>query len=69
MLEMLNGYIKQFAALNNLNEHIQVYSIRPSKNNPDRFQVFANVSKVLRAGFRQHNDKVTLGLTTCRVYD
>ena len=55
--------------LNNLNDHLQVYSIRPLKNNPVRFQVFANVSKVLRPGFRRYNDNVTLGLTTCRVYD
>jgi hypothetical protein len=69
MLEMQNGYIKQFTALNDLKDHIQFFSIRPLKNNADRFQVFANVSNVLRAGFRRFNDKVTLGLTTCRVYD
>ena len=55
--------------LNNLNDHLQVYSIRPLKNNPDRFPVFANVSKVLRPGVRRYNDNATLGLTTCRVYD
>ena len=69
MLAMQNGFIKQFAKSNDINEHIQIFSVRPLKNNPDKFQIFANVSNTLRDGFRYFKDKVTLGLSSCRVYD
>ncbi len=69
MLVMQNGYIKQFSNSNDINEHIQIFSVRPLKNNPQKFQVFASVSTTLREGFRHFKDKVTLGLSSCKVYD
>ena len=69
MLTMQNGYIKTFAVSNKIEEHITIHAIRPLKNNSHRHQVFATVSPVLRQGLKYFNDKVTLGLTTCKVYD
>ena len=69
MLVAQNSHIKKFAVLNNINDHIKIYAIRPLKNNESLFEAFANVSSVLREGFHHNKDKVTLGLTTCKVYD
>ena len=69
MLVVQNGYIKKFAVSNNIYDHIKIYVIRPLKNDASCFQVFADVSSVLREGFRHYKDKVTLGLTTCKIYD
>lgn len=69
MLVMQNGYIKQFSNINNIEDHIDINTIRPLRNNPDKYQVFATVSNILREGFQHHNNKVTLGLISCRVYD
>ena len=69
MLTMQNGYIKQFAVNNVLEDHITINAIKPLKNNASLFQVFGNVSTVLREGFHHFFDKVTLGLSSCKVYD
>ena len=69
MLPMQNDFIKQFAVSNKIEEHILIRSICPLKNNQSLFQVFASVSPVLRQGLAHYRNKLTLGLTTCRVYD
>ena len=69
MLELQNGFIKGFASKNDLKQHIQIYTVRPLKNNPSVFQVFANISSTLREGFTYFKNKVTLGLQSCRIYD
>ena len=69
MLVMQNGYIKKFAISNNIEDHIKIHAIRPLKNNASCFQVFGDVSSVLREGFCHFKDKVTLGLSSCKVYD
>ena len=69
MLVLQNGFIKGFASKNDINQHIKIFAVRPLKNNPNCFQVFANVSTKLREGFNYFNNRVTLGLSTCKVYD
>ena len=69
MLIMQNGFIKKFAVSNRIEDHITFYAIRSLKNNPECFQAFANISTTLREGFRQFKDKVTLGLTMCKIYE
>ena len=69
MLVMQNGYIKKFASCNDIYDHFKIFSIRPLKNNPERYQIFASVSQLLREGFSKFHNKVTLGLNSCKVYD
>ena len=69
MLVMQNCYIKKFAVSNKIQDHMKIYAIRPLKNNPSCFQAFANVSSVLREGYKFFKDKVTIGLTSCKIYD
>ena len=69
MLELQNGFIKGFASKNDINEHIEINAIRPLKNDPNCYQVFANIGKTLREGFQYFKDKITLGFATCKVYD
>jgi hypothetical protein len=69
MLVKQNEFVRRFTAVNNINDHFKVLAIRPTKNNQNVFQVFAAVSGILRDGIKQFRDKVTLGLTSCKVYD
>ena len=69
MLVKQNGYIKKFAVSNNIKDHIKVHVVKPLKNNPSCFQIFCDVSAVLREGFHHYNEKVTLGLMSCKIYD
>ena len=69
MLELQNGFIKRFASTNNLDDHIEVFAIRPLKNNAESFQAFANVSTTLREGLNIYKNRVTIGLVSCKVYD
>ena len=69
MLVKQNDFVRNFALANNIDDHFKVFSVRPTKKNPNVFQIFATVSQVLRDGFKQYKDKLTLGLTSCKVYD
>ena len=64
-----NNLIKKFVELNDINDHLQVHSIKPLRNNQERFQVFATVSQVLREGMSKSNDKLLMGINSCKVYD
>ena len=64
-----NDYIKSFAAVNKIDDHIRVNAVKPLRNKPDVYQVFASVSPILREGISHHNNKVIIGLKSCKVYD
>ena len=64
-----NMLIKRFAEANNFDEHFRIHSVKPLKNNPEKFQVFASVSECLREGFRRAKDKLLMGVNTCKIYD
>jgi hypothetical protein len=64
-----NEFVKKFATNNNIEDHLRVFAVRPTRNNQNVFQAFVSVSAALRDGIKQHGDKVTLGLTTCKVYN
>ena len=64
-----NQFVKHFAMVNDINEHIEIHDIKPTKAKPSVFQVFASVSEALRKGFRNYKDKITIGLMSCKVYD
>ena len=64
-----NQFIKQFATVNPIIEHIEIYDVKPTRAKPQVFQVFASVSEALRKGIGNYKDKVIIGLTSCKVYD
>ena len=43
--------------------------IKPVKNNPTVYPVFASVSPVLRDGITNFRNKVVIGLSSCKIYD
>ena len=69
MMVKQNDFIKKFATTNDIDDHCKVLVVRPTKRNAGMFQVFVSISAVLRDGIKQHNDRITLGLTSCKVYD
>ena len=69
MLPIQNDFIKMFSVSNNIQEHFSIYAVRPCKNNKEIYQVIATASPVFRQGLQHHNDRLTLGLATCRIYD
>ena len=69
MIVKQNKYIRDFAKNNKIDNHIRVHIIKPLKNNETCFQAFCDISTVLREGFSHYNDKLTLGLKSCKVYD
>ena len=64
-----NMFVKDFATANNIDEHIDVHDIKPTRANPMVFQAFVSVSEVLRNGLRNYRDKVIIGLKSCKIYD
>ena len=64
-----NHFLQQFSVCNVLNEHLHIHDIKPTKARAHVYQVFASVSPDLRKGLQAHNDKVTIGLSVCKVYD
>ena len=68
-LFLQNSLIKKFSESNDINDHLEVHSIKPLQNNQNRFQVFATVSQVLREGINKANDKLVMGISSCKVYD
>ena len=64
-----NAFIKQFSVLNKIEDHLNIHVIKPLRNTPTVFQVFASVSPVLREGLKYHKDKIVIGLMSCKIYD
>ena len=64
-----NHFIRQFTTVNDINEHIEIHDVKPTRAKPSIFQAFASVSDTLRKGFYNYKDKVTVGLTSCKIYD
>ena len=69
MLVQQNNFLRQFSQGNNIDDHINVFTVKPIRGKTDVFQAFARISQLLREGFRTFKDKITLGLSTCKIYD
>lgn len=69
LLKQQNHFLSQFAEANKLEDHIKVFAVKPTRSNQNIYQAFARISSVLRQGFKTFNDKVLIGLSTCKVYD
>ena len=64
-----NETIKQFTANNKIEDHIKIHVVKPLRNKPTVYQVFASVSPVLRDGLRHHRDRILIGVASCKIYD
>ena len=64
-----NELIDKFCMSNNLDDHFKVDSVKPLRNNPAKFQVFATVSPILREGISKSKDKLVMGVSYCKIYD
>ena len=69
MVVKQNEFVRKFMTSNNIEDHFKVLVVRPTKRNENVFQAFVSVSAMLRDGIKQYKDKITLGLTSCKVYD
>jgi hypothetical protein len=69
MLSTQNEFIKMFKIQNDISQHLKIHVVKPCRNNPSVYQVFASVSPVLRDGLKNNKDKVIIGVTMCRVYE
>ena len=68
-LLLKNDFISNFAVANKIEDHLKIHVVKPLRNNPKVFQVFASVSPILRDGINQFRDRVLVGISSCRVYD
>ena len=68
-LMVQNEFLNQLNVSNDINDHISVHIVKPTRLNEKVFQVFASVSEALRDGLRNHLDKITVGMSVCKVYD
>ena len=64
-----NFFLKAFAALHNLSDHIKYVDTKPLRNDSERFQATFRISKELRQVLKQHNDRLIVGVISCRVYN
>ena len=69
MLSTQNEFIKMFKIQNDITQHMKIHVVKPCRNNPSVYQVFASVSSVFRDGLKNNKDKVIIGVTMCKVYE
>ena len=69
MLGIQNEFIKTFKIQNDITEHFKIHVVKPCRNNPSVFQVYASVSSVFREGLKRNKDKVIVGVIMCKVYE
>ena len=69
LLKQQNHFLSQFSEANKIEDHIKVFAVKPIRGNNNIFQAFARISPILRQGFKSFNDRVLIGLSTCKVYD
>ena len=64
-----NQFVRHFSMANTIEEHIEIFDVKPTRSNNTVFQAFASVSNALRKGFKNYNDKIVIGLMNCKIYD
>ena len=64
-----NTLIKRFTEANNLDEHLKIHSVKPTRNNGNKYQLFASVSQIFREGLKKAKDKLIIGVTSCKIYE
>ena len=64
-----NFFLKAFAAVHDLSVHMTYVDTKPLRNDSERFQATYRISKDLRNVIKRHNDRLIIGVISCRVYD
>ena len=64
-----NYFLKAFFATNKVNDHLKLLDIKPLRRDPELFQAILKVSKQLRLLLERKNDRLIVGITSCKVYD
>ena len=64
-----NQFVKNFSMANNIEDHIDIFNVKPTWSNPSVYQAFAAVSEALRTGLKSYRDKVVIGVMNCKIYD
>ena len=64
-----NHFVKAFASTCNLSEHLKYVDTTPLRNDPERFQAVFRITKKLRQIIHGHNDRLIVGVISCRVYN
>ena len=64
-----NFFLKAFASAYKLSEHLKYVDTKPLRNDCERFQAVFRVSKELRQILHAHNDRLIVGVISCRVYN
>ena len=68
-LILQNELVRRFSVANKLDEHFKIHVVKPLKNNPERYQIYASVSQILRDGIHRLGEKLLMGVNSCKVYD
>ena len=64
-----NFFLKAFFSANSSDAHIKYYGTKPLKKDAERFQADFRISRQLRQLLQRHNDRVIVGILSCKVYD
>jgi len=64
-----NSVLQLFTSVHCIGDHLTFYKTIPHKYDESQHQALVNVSAVLRDVLRKSNDRLVIGLTTCRIYD
>ena len=64
-----NLFVKHFSMANDIEDHIEIFDVKPLRSNNTVFQAFASVSNALRIGLKNYKDKIVIGLMNCKIYD
>ena len=55
--------------MNQKKDHLRLLDIKPLRRDPELFQAIFKISKQLRLLLERKNDRLIIGITSCKVYD
>ena len=64
-----NYYLNAFASTSEISQHLRFVDTKPLRNDSERFQAVFRISKELRQILHRHNDRLIVGVISCRVYN
>ena len=64
-----NFFMKAFFSVNSIDDHMKYFGTKPLKKDSERFQAEFRISRQLRQLIFKHNDRLIVGILSCKVYD
>ena len=64
-----NFFMHSFAMRYNLSDHLKYVDTKPLRNDSERFQATFRIPKELRQVLQRHNDRLIIGVISCRIYN